>query len=201
MAIGPDDRERLTRGTQLALEWHGQQTRKGSRIPYASHLLQVAGLVLEHGGDADQAVAGLLHDALEDAPSREERQARHDRIRQTFGPGVEKMVLDCTDTEEHETADAKAEWKDRKTRYLAHLRYCDERSLLVAACDKRHNLGSLLADVRSQGLATLDRFRAEKEDQVWYFEGILEAAAGRIPARLEAELRGLLEEFRSEVGA
>ncbi len=199
MGMSRTDQDRLGQGTTLALEWHADQKRKGSEIPYASHLLQVAGLALEHGGDVDQAIAGLLHDALEDAPSHDESLARQQRIREAFGPGVEKIVLDCTDTQEHETVDAKAEWKGRKTRYLAHLRTCEVRSLLVAACDKRHNLGALVGDVRTHGLAYLNRFRGDPQDQVWFFDGILKAVAGRIPARLETELRTLLEQFRIQV--
>jgi (p)ppGpp synthase/HD superfamily hydrolase len=199
MSMSRADQERLSQATRLALEWHADQMRKGSEIPYASHLLQVAGLVLEHGGDVEQAIAGLFHDALEDADSRDERKARQDRLRREYGASIEKIVLDCTDTEEHETADAKAPWKERKTRYLAHLRYCDEGSLLVAACDKRHNLGALVADVRSHGLATLDRFHGEKEDQIWYFEAVLQAVGGRIPRLLEDELRTLLESFRAQL--
>jgi (p)ppGpp synthase/HD superfamily hydrolase len=191
----------LATAARMAIEWHGDQTRKGSAIPYVSHLFQVAGLVLEHGGDADQAAAGFLHDALEDAPTPGDRTERVRRILDEFGPQVLRIVLDCTDTEEHEHAGAKAPWRERKTRYLDHLPTCDARSLLVAACDKRHNLGALVADLRAHGPGYLEHFNADKEEQVWYFENVLKALEGKVPGRLSREMGVLLDEFRELAGA
>jgi (p)ppGpp synthase/HD superfamily hydrolase len=195
---GPDQ-ARLTRAAQLALSWHADQPRKGSEIPYASHLLQVAGLVLEHGGDIDQAVAGFLHDSLEDVISPEERRAREETLRDEFGEGVLSMVRACTDTEEHEALGNKAPWKERKTRYLGHLAHVDLRSALVTACDKRHNLGALVGDVRAHGVQYLDRFHAGASDQVWYFDGVVEALRDRIPRRLAEEFEAVLADFRTLV--
>jgi (p)ppGpp synthase/HD superfamily hydrolase len=197
MGLAPGERRRLERATTLALDWHARQQRKGSEVPYASHLLQVAGLVLEHGGDVDQAVAGLLHDCLEDAETPEQRLEREAVLRAEFGAEVLRMVLDCTDTEEHEVIGSKSCWKQRKTRYLEHLPRAGDRSALVAACDKLHNLASLVGDVRTHGRGYMSHFQAEVEDQVWYFEGVLEAVRGRIPARLEQELEALIREFRA----
>ena len=73
MSLTQDDRRLLTRATELALEWHAEHFRKGTTTPYVSHLLQVEGLVIEHGGGVDQAVAALLHDGLEDADTPQER--------------------------------------------------------------------------------------------------------------------------------
>jgi (p)ppGpp synthase/HD superfamily hydrolase len=184
------------RAAQLALSWHADQSRKGSEVPYASHLLQVAGLVLEYGGDVDQAVAGFLHDSLEDVSSPEERRAREGTLRDLFGEGVLWMVRACTDTEEHESLGSKAPWKERKSRYLDHLAHVDSRSALVTACDKRHNLGALVGDVRIHGVQYLDRFHAGASDQVWFFEGIVEALRDRIPRRLAEELEAVLDDFR-----
>jgi (p)ppGpp synthase/HD superfamily hydrolase len=195
---GPDQ-ARLTRAAELALAWHGEQSRKGSEVPYASHLLQVAGLVLEHGGDLDQAVAGFLHDSLEDVSSPEERRAREGILRDEFGEGVLRMVRACTDTEEDEAFGSKAPWKERKRRYLDHLVHVDSHSALVTACDKRHNLGALVGDVRVHGVRYLDRFRAGASDQVWFFEGVVEALRDRIPRRLAEELEAVLADFRALV--
>lgn len=200
MKLSAEDQRRLTLATALALEWHAEQTRKRSEIPYASHLLQVCGLVLEHGGDVDQAAAALLHDALEDAPSSTARRAREGRIEVDLGADVLRMVRDATDTEEHEHLGEKAPWHDRKTRFLAHLPHADPRSHLVVACDKRHNLGALVEDVRLHGRSYMDRFTGEAEDQVWYFEEVLKAVAGHVPPRLEQELRRLVEELRELLG-
>ena len=184
---------------QLALSWHADQSRKGSDVPYASHLLQVAGLVLEYGGDIDQAVAGFLHDSLEDVNSPEERRTREETLRHEFGEGVLRMVHACTDTEEHEALGSKAPWKERKSRYLDDLAHVDSRSALVTACDKRHNLGALVADVRAHGVRYLARFRAGAADQVWYFESVVEALRDRIPRRLAEELEAVLADFRTLV--
>jgi hypothetical protein len=88
---------------------------------------------------------------------------------------VLRIVLDCSDTEEPEHAGAKAPWRERKTRYLDHLPACDARSLLVSACDKRHNLGALVADLREHGPGYLDHFNADEEAKIWYFENVLKA--------------------------
>jgi len=193
------DQGRLTRAAQLALSWHADQSRKGSEVPYASHLLQVAGLVLEHGGDVEQAVAGFVHDSLEDASSPEERRDREAILRDEFGEGVLRMVRDCTDTEEDEALGNKKPWGERKRRYLHDLVRADPRSALVVACDKRHNLGALVADVRCHGVGYLERFSAGAADQVWFFEAVFEALRERVPRRLAEEFEALLAEFRALV--
>ena len=201
MILDDPTRARLLRAHALAFEWHARQTRKGNDIPYVSHLVQVGGAILEFDGNFDQAIAGLLHDALEDAPSAEERARRETSIRDEFGDGVLAIVLACTDTLASDSIDDKSPWKARKSRYIAQLADAEDRSLLVAACDKRHNLHALLRDTRVHGRATLGRFNAEPLDQLWYFEGILDVLGGRIPAALHAELEGLVAEFRDLIGS
>lgn len=191
---------RLIEATELAHRWHASQFRKGSRIPYISHLLQVQGLVLEHGGDAEQAVAALLHDSLEDAESGAEARDRADEIENRFGTGVLSIVRDCSDTGEGESAAAKGPWRERKQRYHAQLAVASERSLLVAACDKLHNLNALVWDVDTQGVGYLDRFNAGPAEQLWYFDGLAAHFEGRVPERLYRELADLLARFRGLVG-
>ena len=200
MAFDAADQARLTRAAQLAFSWHADQFRKGSEVPYASHLLQVAGLVLEHGGDVDQAVAGFLHDSLEDARSPEERSAREEALRDDFGEEVLRIVLACTDTAEDEFLGNKAPWKQRKSRYLDHLRHADARSALVGACDKRHNLGAFITGVRTHGVGYFGNFRAGAADQLWYFESVVDSLRDRVPRRLAEKLKTLLTDFRRLVG-
>jgi len=204
MALTSDDRARLLRATELALDWHADQHRKGTRIPYWSHLTQVQGLVLEHGGDVGQAVSALLHDALEDADSPADRAERERTIEQEFGADVLRIVLDCTDTGPDESAETKRPWKERKQRYVDGLAKKGGRSLLVAACDKRHNLHALVWDVRNQGPAYLDKFNAGAEEQIWYFTELIEAFGAALAevehhTRLIDELRALLSEFETLV--
>ncbi len=190
---------RLLEATQLAWRWHGRQTRKGKPVSYMSHLLQVQGLVINAGGGAEEAIAALLHDSLEDAPSSEERMKREKQIAARFGPAVLRIVLDCTDTTPTESDSNKGPWRERKERYLSQLRAAEPASLLVAACDKRHNLGDLVWDLRHEGLETLSRFNAGAAEQIWYYESLAEICASSIPPRLARELKDLVSNLRSLV--
>jgi len=186
----------LVEATQLAWRWHGRQTRKGKTSPYMSHLLQVQGLVINAGGNAEQAIAALLHDSLEDAPNPEERADRETHIASRFGPAVLQIVLDCTDTTPAEAGSNKGPWRGRKERYLAQLRGAEPASLLVAACDKHHNLGDLVSDLRHEGPETLSRFNAGATEQIWYFDALARICNSSIPAQLARELDELVSELR-----
>ena len=191
--------ERLVEATQLAWRWHGTQTRKGRATSYMSHLCQVHGIVIGAGGSAEEAIAALLHDALEDAPDSAERAERERTIEARFGQAVLEIVLDLTDTTVEDSADAKGPWRERKDRYLAQLRAASAPSLLVAACDKRQNLSDLVNDLRHEGPATLDRFNAGPAEQIWYFESLAEVCRPAIPAALARELDDLVEALRELV--
>src|SRR5437868_10096762 len=132
--------------------------RKGTEIPYVSHLLAVSALVLEHGGDEDQAIAGLLHDAAEDQGG----EARIFEIESLFGAGVSKIVADCTDA----WTDPKPPWRIRKETYVAHLPETSERSLLVCLADKTHNATAILSDLRRIGEDLWPRFNGGKEGTI-----------------------------------
>ncbi|MBC8186817.1 MAG: HD domain-containing protein [Proteobacteria bacterium] len=193
------DHALLVEATELAWRWHGHQTRKGKTTPYMTHLLQVQGLVFDYGGDMPEAVAALLHDSLEDADDPEQRSERKLSIESHFGKDVLRIVLDCTDTTADEAGRGKGPWRERKQRYLEQLRKAGPSSLLVAACDKRHNLGDLVADLRHEGVETLARFNAKGPDQIWYYESVLRVCRSAIPERLSSEFERLLDEFRSFV--
>lgn len=201
MPLSPEDRRALTRASQLALEWHADQHRKGTDIPYVSHLFQVKGLVLEHGGSVEQAIAALLHDSLEDAESADERERREDIIASEFSDEVLTTVRICSDTLPDEAMDTKRPWEERKQRYMQQLRGADDASLLVAACDKRHNLHSMVWDIEIQGPAYLERFTGEPAQQVWYYQEVLAILRGRVPERLARELEDLLGRFERHVDA
>lgn len=186
---------RLHRATELAWAWHGTQTRKGRVTSYMGHLLQVQGLVVGAGGGPDAAIAALLHDALEDAESPAERAAREIEIEAEFGRTVLGIVLDLTDTTPEEAGASKGPWRARKERYLAQLRAAGPTSRLVAACDKRQNLGDLVADLRIEGPATLDRFNAGPSEQVWYFRSMETICRPAIPATLASDMATLLDEL------
>jgi GTP pyrophosphokinase len=164
----------------LAARLHAEQKRKGTDIPYVSHLLGVASLVITHGGNEDEAIAALLHDAVEDQGGKPTLE----RIRQRFGDNVASIVDGCTDA----CVEPKPPWKERKERYLAHLRTTASPSVkLVAAADKLDNARAIIADHRICGDAIWGRFKAGKEDQKWFYRGCL-AALKDCPALIYAEL-------------
>src|SRR5579872_2692551 len=139
--IGGDFDDALT----IAREAHATQKRKGTEIPYIAHLLAVAALVLEDGGDEQEVIAALLHDAIEDGGGEQMRQ----RIRGRFDGRVAAIVAACTDTDK----DPKPAWRERKKHYLRHLRH-DELpagTLRVSLADKLHNLRAILTDLREVG--------------------------------------------------
>jgi (p)ppGpp synthase/HD superfamily hydrolase len=190
----PLDRARLAEAFRFALDAHAGQTRKGSEVPYASHLLQVAGLVLEHGGDATLAAAGVLHDAIEDCAAIDLAT-----LHAHFGEEVARIVEQCTDLLPGDRPGAKGDWLPRKQGYLLRLRDADPRTRLVAACDKLHNLRCVVADLRAEGIGTLERFRATPAQTRWYFEAAREVLCDDLPARLVDELDRLLEELQNFV--
>lgn len=165
--------EKFVEATRYAAAAHATQTRKGSNAPYTSHLLGVASLVLHYGGDEDQAIAGLLHDVVEDQGSHHE-----DEIRRRFGEKVARIVMACTDGSleskaEATTAEAmRADWRKRKESYIDHLRKQPDDVLLVSGCDKLYNARSIAEDMRNAavGQTVFDRFTGAREGTIWYYE-------------------------------
>lgn len=128
--------DRFERAFAFAFARKIHQVRKGTSVPYLAHVMSVAALVLEHGGSQDAAIAGLLHDAIEDSPDGARTEAA---IRRGFGDHVAGIVLGCSDAI-GVAGQAKPPWRDRKTAYLQHLAAeHDPDVLLISACDKLHN--------------------------------------------------------------
>ncbi len=165
---------RYTQAVDYARIAHAAQKRKGTAIPYIAHLLGVSSLVLDYGGDEDQAIAGLLHDVLEDCGAEHEAT-----IRAQFGDAVATIVKDCTDgtaegKERAVTPEAKrADWWERKLRYVDHLANESDASLLVSACDKLHNARAVVTDMQgAAGLRVFDRFKAGRDGTLRYYESL-----------------------------
>jgi (p)ppGpp synthase/HD superfamily hydrolase len=155
--------ERFTDALSLAATLHRSQPRKGTRIPYISHLMSVSALVLEDGGGEDEAIAALLHDALEDCG--DQISARD--IEQRFGVAVRRIVESCTDTPPGHTGEKPA-WKPRKVDYIAHLR-ASRAPFRVSLADKVHNARSILRDLEVHGPEVWDRFTGRREGTLWYY--------------------------------
>jgi (p)ppGpp synthase/HD superfamily hydrolase len=183
---------RFVAAFELALEVHGRQLRKGTQIPYPAHLLVVTGLVLEEGGDEDQAIAAMLHDSVEDGGGR----AMLDRIRDRFGERVAAIVQGCTDSIEE---DPQSSWIDRKRRYLAHLpEVNDDGVLLVALADKVHNARSIVRDYREHGAALWERFAPRTaDDQLWYYRELAKFFSERRPGPLTEDLKSAVAELEA----
>ena len=159
----------------FASRLHAQQMRKGSNIPYISHLLSVAAIVLENGGDENEAIAALLHDAIEDQGGDATRQ----EIQRRFGQAVVEIVNGCTDAD----TVPKPPWQARKEAYISHLRSATPSILLVSAADKLHNLRSLRKDYPLVGERLWQRFKTGKEGTLWYYRLWPRSTASNIPPR------------------
>lgn len=171
----------------IAADWHSTQKRKGTSIPYVSHLMSVSALVMEHGGDPEQVVAALLHDSLEDSECAEEASQRKEAIRRQFGDRVVHIVECCTDGTPGSDG-LKAEWLARKQLYLKHLDAVDVDVLLVSAADKLHNARAILSDLRLIGDEVFNRFNAGKDGSLWYYRELARIFNSRLPGPLSAEL-------------
>jgi hypothetical protein len=161
--------------------------RKGTRIPYLSHLLAVSALVLEHGGDETAALAALLHDVVEDGGGLRALA----EIDERFGTDVAAIVEGCSDT----TSLDKEDWTLRKTRYLRHLESAPPDVLLVSAADKLHNARSILADLREHGDDLWTRFNSSPPQQLWYYGALRDTFRRRLPGRLADELDRTVREI------
>ncbi|MDJ0786902.1 MAG: HD domain-containing protein [Myxococcota bacterium] len=192
-AMDETQRARLADATAWSASLHAGQVRKGTGIPYWSHVSQVAALVLEHGGNVDEAIAGLLHDAIEDSGvTRAEIEAR-------FGPVVAGIVEECTDLLPGDSPERKAPWEARKRRYVEHLEQADAGTRLVAACDKLHNLRCIVSDLREEGDAMLRRFNASPDQTLWYQREVWRALGEGLPIRLRREAQELLVELEAHI--
>ena len=179
--------ERFTEALTYATQLHSNQTRKGSGVPYIAHLLGVTSIVLENGGNEDEAIAALLHDAIEDqggAATREE-------IRRRFGDTVTKIVDSCTDAE----TIPKPPWRQRKEDYIAHIPTASPSVLLVSCADKLYNARSILNDYRVVGELVWERFYGGKEGSLWYYRAVLEAFRKTGLTPLIAELERVVSEL------
>jgi (p)ppGpp synthase/HD superfamily hydrolase len=166
---------RFERALVFAARLHRDQRRKGSGVPYVSHLLAVCELTLEYGGDEDEAIAALLHDAIEDQGGAIARA----EIFAEFGARVTAIVDGCTDTDQS----PKPAWRTRKEEYIGHMEDASASVRLVSACDKLHNTRSLVMDYRIYGEDLWGRFTGGREGTLWYYRAMVNAfrAAGSSP--------------------
>ena len=156
---------RFVEALRFAFELHKLQTRKTNKVPYFAHLMSVAALVLEAGGDEDQAIAALLHDAVEDQGGRKTLL----EIQRRFGNHVAEMVDGCTDSYTY----PKDPWRKRKEKYIQRLETVSPEARLVSLADKLHNTRSILRDLSIDGDTTWGKFKGGKEGTIWYYHTLV----------------------------
>ena len=180
-----------------AHEMHRHQRRKKTERPYISHLMGVASIVLQYGGDEEQAIAALLHDVVEDcggAPRLEE-------IREKFGERVARLVDGCTDTDQT----PKPPWRARKESYLQRVAGEEADVLLVSAADKLYNVREILMDLRENGPGVWERFSGRRDGSLWYYRELVKVfqkracGAGENAGARERALRPLADELARAV--
>jgi (p)ppGpp synthase/HD superfamily hydrolase len=185
----PELSARFEEALVYAARLHIRQKRKTTQIPYISHLLSVTALVLEDGGDEDQAIAALLHDAAEDQGG----QATLDEIRKRFGERVAFIVESCSDA----FGSPKPPWRDRKESYLAHLREAPADVRRVSLADKVHNARSILVSLQKEGDVVWDRFNGGREGSLWYYRSLVQVFRQTGSDFMTGELERTLAEIES----
>jgi (p)ppGpp synthase/HD superfamily hydrolase len=176
---------RFSDALAFANKLHAGQVRKGTTIPYVAHLLAVSALVLEAGGDEDEAIAALLHDAVEDQGGLKTLGI----IQKRFGERVASIVENCTDA----YTDPKPPWRDRKETYLENLSQAPTDVLRVSLADKLHNARSIYRDLQENGVEIFSKFRGGQSGTLWYYYELLEIFSGRVS-------NTLVDEFAKVVG-
>ena len=175
----------------FAVQLHASQIRKGSGTPYISHLMAVTALVLEDGGDEDQAIAALLHDAVEDQGGKRTLQ----EIRRRFGDRVALIVEACSDS----FITPKPPWRKRKETYISHLQIAPKEVRRVSLADKLHNAQSILRDLRQEGETVWQRFNGGKEGTLWYYTSLVDIFQQIDDSPMVDELSRIVREIQEAV--
>lgn len=183
MELSPKFEEALVYATRV----HGGQLRKKTKIPYIGHLLGVTAIAMEYGANETEAIAALLHDAVEDCGG----PARQREIEEKFGRAVGEIVAGCTDTDQT----PKPPWRERKEKYIAHLDSASASVRLVSTSDKLHNSQAIVNNLREEGDAVWSRFKAGKEGALWYYRALVNAFRKHGESALVDELDRVVTEM------
>ena len=180
---------RLSDALSYVAALHAEQRRKVSGEPYLAHLLSAAAIVMEYGGNEDETIAALLHDAVEDQGG----MATLEDIRRQFGPSVAEIVEGCTDA----IASPKPPWRQRKEAHIARLREASASVRLVVAADKLHNARSLVREYRRRGESLWASFHGGRDGTLWYYRTVADVLKQAAPTPIVEELDRIVEELRS----
>lgn len=181
--------DRFADAFACAFDWHRNQCRKGNDTPYMAHLMAVAGLVLEAGGAEDEAIAALLHDAIEDQGGSELAL----KIEEKFGAGVLSIIRECSDWDGD---GEKPAWRQRKQSFIGRIGDMSPSGRLVATADKLHNARDILEDYRVCGEALWERFNGGRDGTLWYYRAVTDALeATGTSNRMMSELQRVVAEL------
>jgi (p)ppGpp synthase/HD superfamily hydrolase len=184
---------RFERALVYALHVHGGHVRKGTEIPYFSHLMAVSATVIENGGGEDEAITALLHDAVEDQGGR----PRLNDIRERFGELVAEIVEACSDSLDGTAGEPKGGWLIRKRRYIALLPKKSPAILLVTTADKLHNARAIYRDAQELGSALWTRFNKSAEQTIAYYSALHRVLNQVFSTPLTKELGGAVKLLES----
>lgn len=189
--------ERYNNALEYVSLLHCNQTRKGTETPYISHLVAVSLIALEHGANEDEAIAALLHDAVEDQGGLATLKA----IETQFGKNVANIVAGCTDSiVDTQQGEAKLPWQSRKEQYIAHLATVEPSVRLVSTADKYHNAMSILRDYKDLNEALWSRFTGGKAGTLWYYRALVEAFKKHESSPLVNKLEQIVAELEQLAG-
>lgn len=185
---------RFVKALTLAIEKHAAQARRGTDIPYITHLIGVCAIVGESGGSEDEMIAALLHDAIEDGGG----EALKKKIRSSFGLDVAEIVTICTDDD---SDGEQAPWLDRKKHFLERLAVAGLPALRVICADKLHNATSIVADMKDIGSSVFERLKVDREGTLWYYRSIARIYSALLQDEpfLDPGFRAMIRELRETV--
>jgi (p)ppGpp synthase/HD superfamily hydrolase len=183
--------DKFTAALVYATELHATQIRKGSGVPYIAHLLGVASIALEYGANEEEAIAALLHDAIEDQGGATIRV----EIQHRFGETVATIVEGCTDTDRT----PKPPWRERKQAYIDHIIHASPSVRLISAADKLYNAQSIVKDYRQIGEDVWERFTGKKAGTLWYYRSLIDAFCQVDSTPLVEELDRVVSELEQLV--
>ena len=176
----------------FTFDLHATQTRKGAGAPYITHLIAVAALVGEYGGNEDQFIAALLHDAVEDQGGRKTLAL----IRERYGARVAELVLGASETDDT----PKPPWRSRKEQHIAKMAAAGAELKLIVAADKLHNMRSVLRDLRIEGPRVWENFTGRCDGTLWYYREMRAALAEGWEHPILEELDEVIRKLHADAG-
>ena len=159
--------EKMFEAIEFATRAHANQCRKGTKIPYIIHPLQVAKILIESDCPNHVVIAGILHDTVEDTP------VTLNDIRSVFGKQIMDLVNAVSEPDKSDP------WDLRKEHTIESLKTDTPNVLFVSLADKLDNIRAIKDDYAKVGDSVWERFRRPYDKQKWYYESLAEVFGAR----------------------